>query len=148
MDLLDLCFCDSLFLFWLTCGFILLFRATKQNNLKLAHLHTHTRFHLGWLVDKNQVWHVPFLITTHLSTASLMSLIQALRSSLEAACTSYISGPAEDALIRNMPLSSLATSRTISFWREITGGFWSWESKTTTNWTNTNYYSRNTYKKD
>lgn len=63
--------------------------------------------------------------STHLSTASLISLIQAFRSSLLDVCTSYISGPAADALIRNMPFSSLATSRTISFCRAMTGGFWS-----------------------
>lgn len=61
----------------------------------------------------------------HLSTASLINLIQAFRSSLLDVCTSYISGPAADALIRNIPFSWLATSRTISFCRAMTGGFWS-----------------------
>lgn len=62
---------------------------------------------------------------THLSTASLMSLIQVFRSSLDDVWTSYISGPAADALIRNIPFSSFATSRTISFCKAMTGGFWS-----------------------
>lgn len=61
----------------------------------------------------------------HLSTASRMSLIQAFLSSLDDVWTSYISGPAAEALIKNMPLSSFATSRTISFCRAMTGGFWS-----------------------
>lgn len=61
----------------------------------------------------------------HLSTASLMSLIQVFRSSLDDVWTSYISGPAADALIRNIPLSSFATSRTINFCSAMTGGFWS-----------------------
>lgn len=65
-------------------------------------------------------------IYTHLSTASLMSLIQVFRSSLDDVWTSYISGPAADALIKNIPLSSFATSRTINFCRAMTGGFWSW----------------------
>lgn len=63
---------------------------------------------------------------THLSTASLMSLIQVFLSSLDDVWTSYISGPAADALMRNIPLSSFATSRTINFCRAMTGGFWSW----------------------
>lgn len=62
----------------------------------------------------------------YLSTASWICLIQLLRSSLELVWTSYISGPADEALIRNIPLSSLATSLTMSLWREITEGFWSW----------------------
>lgn len=62
----------------------------------------------------------------YLSAASWIHLIQLLRSSLELVWTSYISGPAEEALIRNIPLSSLATSLTMSLWREITEGFWSW----------------------
>lgn len=65
---------------------------------------------------------------TYLSTASLMSLIQVFRSSLDDVWTSYISGPAADALIKNIPLSSFATSRTISFCRAMTGGFWSWRT--------------------
>jgi len=54
-----------------------------------------------------------------------MCLIQAFLSSLVVAWTSYISGPTEEAEMRNIPLSSLATSRTMSFCRGITGGFWS-----------------------
>lgn len=65
----------------------------------------------------------------YLSTASWICLIQLLRSSLELVWTSYISGPADEALIRNIPLSSLATSLTMSFWREITEGFWSWRKQ-------------------
>lgn len=51
----------------------------------------------------------------YLSTACWMRLIQLFRSSLELVWISYISGPADDALIRNMPRSSLATSLAISF---------------------------------
>lgn len=65
---------------------------------------------------------------THLSTASLMSLIHVFRSSLDDVWTSYISGPAAEALIRNIPLSSFATSRTINFCSGITGGFWSFNT--------------------
>lgn len=73
------------------------------------------------LIHKTQTY-------TYLSTASLMSLIQVFRSSLDDVWTSYISGPAADALIKNIPLSSFATSRTISFCRAMTGGFWSWRT--------------------
>lgn len=67
-----------------------------------------------------------------------MSLIHVFRSSLDDVWTSYISGPAAEALIRNIPLSSFATSRTINFCSGITGGFWSfntfkaWRKKTKT----------------
>lgn len=67
----------------------------------------------------------------YLSTASWICLIQLLRSSLELVWISYISGPADEALIRNIPLSSLATSLTMSLWREIMEGFWSWGKKVT-----------------
>lgn len=66
---------------------------------------------------------------SYLSTACWIRLIQLFRSSLELVWISYISGPADEALIRNMPLSSLATSLAISFWSEITEGFWSCERK-------------------
>lgn len=65
-------------------------------------------------------------LSIYLSTASWICLIQLLRSSLELVWTSYISGPVDEALIRNIPLSSLATSLTMSLWREIMEGFWSW----------------------
>lgn len=65
---------------------------------------------------------------THLSTASLMSLIQVFLSSLDDVWTSYISGPAAEALIKNIPRSLFATSRTINFCRAMTGGFWSWRT--------------------
>lgn len=57
---------------------------------------------------------------THRLTACWMTFIQWFRSSREAACTSYISGGA--ALIRNIPFSWLAMSRTIRFCREMTAG--------------------------
>lgn len=57
--------------------------------------------------------------------ASWMSCIQVLRSSLELARTSIISGFSMPAVMRKRPRSSLATSLTISFWREITVERWS-----------------------
>lgn len=51
----------------------------------------------------------------YLSTACWIRLIQLFRSSLELVWISYISGPADEALMRNMPLSSLATSLAMSF---------------------------------
>lgn len=57
---------------------------------------------------------------THRLTVCWMTFIQLLRSSREAAWTSYISGGA--ALIRNIPFSWLAISRTIRFCREMTAG--------------------------
>lgn len=71
-------------------------------------------------------WHTH--TNTHLSTACRMCLIHAFLSSLVVVWTSYISGPTEEAEIRNIPLSSLATSLTMSFCRGITGGFWSCKS--------------------
>lgn len=47
-----------------------------------------------------------------------MTRIQVLRSSRDAVCTSYISGGA--ALMRNMPFSWLAMSRTIRFCSDTT----------------------------
>lgn len=61
--------------------------------------------------------------------ASWMSCIQVLRSSLELARTSIISGLAMPAVMRNRPRSSLATSLTISFCREMTVERWSWREK-------------------
>lgn len=67
---------------------------------------------------------------THMDCiASWMSCIQVLRSSLVLARTSIISGLAMPAVMRNRPRSSLATSLTISFWREMTVERWSWEQK-------------------
>lgn len=60
---------------------------------------------------------------------SWMICIQPLRSSLELAWTSTISGSLPPMLIRNKPFSSWATSRTISFFREITVDFWSFRWK-------------------
>lgn len=62
---------------------------------------------------------------------SWMICIQPLRSSLELAWTSTISGSFTPILIRNKPFSSWATSRTINFFREITVDFWSfrWKEK-------------------
>lgn len=79
------------------------------------------------LVSDNQCF------SMYLSTASWICLIQWLRSSLELVWISYISGPVEDALIKNIPLSSLATSLTISFWRAITAGFWSYAKEIANN---------------
>src|SRR4029434_1851141 len=67
--------------------------------------------------------------------ASWRSRIQLLRSSLERAWTSTISGLSVPAVMRNRPRSSLATSRTISLCREITVDRWScrahgWEGRT------------------
>lgn len=56
---------------------------------------------------------------------SWMSCIQVLRSSLELARTSIISGFSMPAVMRKRPRSSLATSLTISFCREITVERWS-----------------------
>lgn len=72
---------------------------------------------ISWIMDRRKYY---------LSTACWIRLIQLFRSSLELVWISYISGPADEALIRNIPLSSLATSLAISFWREITDGFWSY----------------------
>lgn len=59
--------------------------------------------------------------STHIDCmASWMSCIQVLRSSFELARTSIISGFSMPAVMRKRPRSSLATSLTISFWREIT----------------------------
>lgn len=57
--------------------------------------------------------------------ASWMSCIQVLRSSFELARTSIISGFSMPAVMRKRPRSSLATSLTISFWREMTVERWS-----------------------
>lgn len=57
--------------------------------------------------------------------ASCMSCIHVLRSSLELARTSIISGFSIPAVMRKRPRSSLATSLTISFWREMTVERWS-----------------------
>lgn len=62
----------------------------------------------------------PYLCHSYLLTASRIRLIQALQSSLEDVCISYISGMLDEALIRNIALSSWAISLTISIWREIT----------------------------
>lgn len=56
---------------------------------------------------------------------SWMIWIQLLRSSLELAWTSTISGSFMPMLMRNNPFSSCATSLTISFFKEITVDFWS-----------------------
>lgn len=61
--------------------------------------------------------------------ASWMSWIQVLRSSLELARTSIISGFSMPAVMRKRPRSSLATSLTISFWREMTVERWSWRQR-------------------
>lgn len=66
-----------------------------------------------------------------------MSLIQAFRSSFDDVWTSYISGPAADALIKNIPRSSFATSRTINFCRAMTGGFWSLRTTKEEEWSGT-----------
>lgn len=58
--------------------------------------------------------------------ASCISCIQALRSSLELASTSIISGFSMPAEMRKSPRSSLATSRTISFCSEMTVERWSY----------------------
>lgn len=73
---------------------------------------------------------------THIECmASWMSCIQVLRSSRELAWTSTISGFAMPAVMRKRPRSSWATSRTISFCREITVARWScwWEKRQTQN---------------
>lgn len=57
---------------------------------------------------------------THRLTVCWMTFIQLLRSSREAAWTSYISGGA--ALMRNIPFSWLAISRTMRFCSEMTAG--------------------------
>lgn len=54
-----------------------------------------------------------------------MSCIQVLRSSFELAKTSIISGFSVPAVMRKRPRSLLATSLTISFWREMTVERWS-----------------------
>lgn len=59
----------------------------------------------------------------YLSTASRMKAIQVMRSSLEPVWISYISGRVElPTLMRNMALSSWATSLTIRPWSEMTDG--------------------------
>lgn len=63
---------------------------------------------------------------THMDCMAVwMSCIQVLRSSLELARTSIISGFSVPAVMRKRPRSLLATSRTISFWREMTVERWS-----------------------
>lgn len=57
--------------------------------------------------------------------ASWISCIQVLRSSFELARTSIISGFSMPAVMRKRPRSLLATSLTISFWREMTVERWS-----------------------
>lgn len=57
--------------------------------------------------------------------ACWMSCIQVLRSSFEPARTSIISGFSMPVVMRKRPRSSLATSLTISFWREMTVQRWS-----------------------
>lgn len=73
---------------------------------------------------------------THIECmASWMSCIQVLRSSRELAWTSTISGFAVPAVMRKRPRSSWATSRTISFCREITVARWScWWEEWDTEW--------------
>ena len=78
------------------------------------------------LVSSSTMTHMTFRAEprggyTHLVTAWWISLIQTCLSSLEAACSSYISG-GEESLIRNMPRSWLAMSRMMSPWRESTAG--------------------------
>lgn len=58
-----------------------------------------------------------------------MCAIQEFLSSFELVWISYISGPFKEALIKNIAFSSLATSLTISFCNEITGGFESCKTK-------------------
>lgn len=61
------------------------------------------------------------LPTTHMDCMAFwMSCIQVLRSSLELARTSIISGFSMPAVMRKRPRSSLATSLMINFWREMT----------------------------
>lgn len=86
-------------------------------------MHTSTRFWIEEQINTVDLTH------THLSTACRMCLIHAFLSSLVLVWTSYISGPTEEAEIRNIPRSSLATSLTMSFCRGITGGFWSWKGR-------------------
>lgn len=52
-----------------------------------------------------------------------------LRSSFELARTSIISGFSMPAVMRKRPRSSLATSLTISFWREMTVERWSYRDR-------------------
>lgn len=58
-----------------------------------------------------------------------MCAIQEFLSSFELVWISYISGPFKEALIKNMAFSSFATSLTINFCNEITGGLESCETK-------------------
>lgn len=66
------------------------------------------------------------MIPTHMDcTAVWMSCIQVLRSSLELARISINSGFSVPPVMRKKPHSLLATSLTISFWREMTVESWS-----------------------
>lgn len=58
-----------------------------------------------------------------------MCAIQEFLSSFELVWISYISGPFKEALIKNIAFSSLATSLTINFCNEITGGLESCKTK-------------------
>lgn len=78
---------------------------------------------------------ISFQVNEHTNTymdcmASWMSCIQVLRSSFELARTSIISGFSMPAVMRKRPRSSLATSLTISFWREMTVERWSYRERT------------------
>lgn len=75
----------------------------------------------------NEAFQLSLII--YLSTALRMWAIQEFLSSFELVWISYISGPCKEALIKNIAFSSLATSLTISFCSEITGGLESYKRK-------------------
>lgn len=81
-------------------------------------LHPHF-WTLGW-VPIECCGQEPKAIHTHTRTLCWITRIQVLRSSRDAVWTSYISGGA--ALIRNIPFSWLAMSRTIRFCSDTTEG--------------------------
>lgn len=80
----------------------------------------------GWSATNQALW---LLLIIYLSTALRMWAIQEFLSSLELVWISYISGPFKEALIKNIAFSSLATSLTINFCNEITGGLESCKRK-------------------
>lgn len=86
-----------------------------------------------WVLWREDRWArnqtLPLSLMIYLSTALRICAIQEFLSSFELVWISYISGPFKEALIKNIAFSSLATSLTINFCNEITGGLESCKTK-------------------